>query len=175
MQGRFVVRTHRSREQWACENIIRQGGDPYMPMISERIKVKGRGFVQKARCLFPSYLFVQTNGQWHFLLGTFGVAEVLLVGKVPAVISERDIQALKDREIDGLIQLPSRPSKNKLIKGEPVRISSGLYSGFQGIYEGTATRDRERILLDYLGHKTRVLIGTSYLERVEGEENLPLR
>ena len=160
MQGWFVARTHYQRERWACENILRQLATPYTPKFAERIKV-GAHYEVKPRLLFPSYVFVKTyDGRWRFLLGTYGVMSVLMTGNEPALVLDRDIKALREREDgDGLISLPAldkKPDKPRL--GATVRLDGGMYSGYTGIYDGCDHKERERVLLDYLGRKTPVLL-----------------
>lgn len=167
-----VVRTQPNREAWAAENIIRQLAVPYLPRCAEKIKI-GNHYETKARLLFPGYIFVRTfDGRWRFLLGTYGVSSVVMTGSSPAVVQEAEIARIKACEdSDGLVHLPKllpdlydEEDHHRFKKGQPVRIKDGVYSGYEGIYEGCHAKDRERILLDYLGRKTRVLIGTEQLE-----------
>lgn len=167
MKGWVVVRTHSCREKWAAENISRQGARPYIPKIAERIKLRAHRheMITRVRPLFLSYVFVEVNGAWRFLLGTFGVAGVIMQGAFPALLKDKDIEALRQLEDeDGLIVLPKRPVERRFRPGTPVRISDGVYSGYKGIYDGVGPQERERVLLDYLGRKTSVLIGANLLE-----------
>jgi transcription antitermination factor NusG len=123
--------------------------------------------IERAKCVFPSYIFVRpVKGQWRFLLGTFGVAGVIMQGDVAARLPDKEIikiRALEDK--NGLVVFPSKPQNVGRFKvGDTVRISSGVYSGYVGIYDGTSPHEREKVLLDYLGRKTRILIGSECLE-----------
>lgn len=173
MKGWFVVRTHHKREPWACENISRQGADYYLPLIIENTRTsrkKGPAVVEaRPRSLFPGYVFVKTEGQWRFLLGTFGVIGVIMQGADPAVVPEQIIADLRAREdANGIIQLPGRPEglSSRFKVGDQVRVAEGPYSGYIGIYDGVKSKEREQVLLDFLGRKTRVLIGIEHLESV---------
>jgi transcription antitermination factor NusG len=166
MKGWFVVKTHHQREKWACENIARQGATFYLPQVLNRTRLRGRKTeAEGTRCLFPGYLFVKTAGQWRFLLGTFGVAAVIMQGQQPALLPDWEVDRLKNSEVDGLVVLPKEALMTERFKtGERVRVADGLFSGCTGIYEGSGPKECERVLLDFLGRKTAVLIGSQYLQ-----------
>lgn len=163
----IVARTQPTREKWASENIARQGYECYMPKVAVTRRIKGRAqqYVASAP-LFPRYLFVLTPGPWSFLLGTYGVVGVVMNGGKPAVIPAAIIGDLRKREgADGLVALPTVTADYK--KGQEVRIRDGVHAGIQGIYDGVGPQDRIRVLLDYLGRKTPVLIAGDHVEAVE--------
>lgn len=154
----IVAQTQPRRERWAAENVARQGYEFYMPHIQ---MVKGK--VVSAQPLFPRYLFIRTAGQWRFLLGTFGVTGVILNGEGPAVMPDRNIDELRQREnSDGMVMLPVAPRK-RFAQGDEIRVSGGAFAGLAGIYDDAAPQERAHVLLEYLGRKTRVLIGEDYL------------
>ena len=159
-----VAVTKSQRERWAAENVQRQGFDYYLPQtLSEPQPQRA----QKPECLFPRYLFVRTNGRWRCLLGTFGVIGLVMQGEAPATMTEETLERLKAREdANGFIRLPSDPQQ-KFRAGDAVRISSGSFSGCKGIYQRTDSKERARILLDYLGRRTPILIGEELLEAAE--------
>jgi transcriptional antiterminator RfaH len=170
MRTWVVARTQPNRAAWAAENILRQFAEPYLPRCLERVKVNGH-FEVRPKLLFPGYVFVRLlDGRWRFLMGTFGVASVIMMGNQPAVVQDSEIARIKAYEdIDGLIHLPDKEILAATFKqGSSVRITDGPYSGYVGVCEGTSVKDRERILLEYLGRKTRVLIGAAQLEQEEG-------
>lgn len=151
MSGWYVVRAKPNQENWAIENITRQGGEVYAPKIKERGKLK---------FLFPRYVFVRVvTQQWRFLLSTFGVSTVMMVGDRPAVVSDGELSRIRSTEVEGVVKLPNLQMK----VGDAIRITEGPYAGFTGLYAGCGPKDRERILLDYLGRKTPVLIDPKHL------------
>lgn len=165
MEGWLVARTRFAQERWACENIRRQAAEPYLPMILEQRLTNHRIMLQE-RCLFPGYVFVKTNGQWRFLLNTFGLLGVILSGAKPAVVAEKEISALRARENSaGYVVLPARASPpSRFSPGQRVRVAGGALSGYSGIYAGAGAKARQRVLLEFLGRKTPVLIGGEFLE-----------
>ena len=160
-----VARTKSQREKWAAENVARQGGEPYLPKTVVVKAVKGK----RTECeewLFPSYMFVKTfEGRWRFLRGTFGITSVVMCGESPAVMPEREILKLRQREDqDGLIR-PDIVIESQFKDGDAVRINSGSFSGYRGIYSHDASH-RVGVLLDFLGRKTPFIVPEEYLEAV---------
>jgi transcription antitermination factor NusG len=96
-----------------------------------------------------------------------------MTGNSPAIVQDAEIDRIKACEdADGLVHLPklmpelyADGDRPKFKKGQVVRVKEGVYSGYEGIYEGCGAKDREKILLEYLGRKTRVLIGVEQLEQ----------
>lgn len=172
LAGWLVVRTQHSREVWAAENIRRQEGEPYLPRVAERIK-RGALIEVRSKYLFPSYIFVKyVAGRWRFLLGTYGVNSVIMgTGNNPAVVADTEVAKLRACEdVDGLIRLPEwlpgeGVGEGRFRAGEAVRVNGGLYKGYEGLYVGQSAKDREKILLEYLGRKTSVLIDTDQLSK----------
>lgn len=163
----FVARTHARREKWAAENVVRQGFDYYLPKMAEPVRINGR-LELRSKFLFPSYIFVLTDGRWRFMLSTFGMLGVVMIGQGPATISENIIAELKKKENeDGLIILPKRPAYlEKFKSGQRVRVPSGPFSGYVGIYQGATDAERRHVLLEYMSRKIKVLIGDEVLEPV---------
>ena len=156
-----AARTKSQRERWAAENVARQGGVYYLPRLKPG---KLHPPAKPAPCLFPSYLFIQTDGQWRYLLGTFGISGLVMQGGAPAILPDATIAAIRAREgNDGLIRLPDTPM-NRVKAGDAVRVTDGAFSGFRGIYQNSGAQDRVKILLEYLGAQRTVLIGEEYLE-----------
>lgn len=160
----LVVRTKQHREQWAAENVSRVGFPKYyLPQYLRTVR-QGSMKVAKANVLFPSYLFVESDGRWRVLLSTFGVTGVVLQGENPAVFPQRAIDELRAREDEhGFVRLPEAP-KHKLVEGAAVRVRGGNFAGRNGIHAGNAANERVRVLLDFLGRKTPFLIAEDMLE-----------
>jgi transcriptional antiterminator RfaH len=162
----IVVRTKPNSEKWAALNLTRQGYDYYLPQI--RVERKHRGVsILKAEPLFRHYLFVTTDGRWYSLLSTFGISSVIMQGSKPAEMRDREIAALREREVDGYITLPPRPT-SQFQPGDRVRVKAGAYKHYEGICEGADAKARERVLLEYLGRKVPFLIPVADLEPIPG-------
>jgi transcriptional antiterminator RfaH len=155
----IVAKTKGNRERYAAENVHRQGYEFYLPML---VSYRGRGRLKHAIVtpVFPSYLFVQIEDTWRFLLGTFGVTSIILNGKAPAILPLSVVTALKKREDNGFYS----PAEMK--QGSQIRISSGSFIDTLGIYQGQSAKERALILMEFLGGKRTVEIDNECIELV---------
>jgi len=161
-----VARTKAQREHWAAENVARQGFEFYLPLTASTRPRRLSKASPKPECLFPRYLFVWTLGPWRSLLSTFGVTGLVMQGERPAILPEKAVEQLLGRTgPDGTVQLP-KASLERFAPGDEVRVNAGTFSGMRGVYQHHDQGDRARILLDFLGRKTRVLVGEDHLEPI---------
>lgn len=163
--GWIVAISKPSREYYAAENLARQDCDFYFPKIVEQV-MRGprrqRHRVEQLAPLFPRYIFVHIHHQWRFLLNTYGLVGVLMRGEEPHFASQRAIDDMRSRQDDeGIVHLPHL---KEIAQGDRVRITQGQFAGYQGIYQGMSSKDRQKVLLDYLGRKTPVLIARGLLQ-----------
>jgi transcription antitermination factor NusG len=156
----IVVRTRGGRENWALENATAQKFECYLPKILERVTFNDQK-LSVARPLFPSYMFVLAD-RWRVLLSTFGIVGIVMRGSEPDCLPNRVIHDLREREgDDGIIVLP----KPKAVLGpnSQVQILKGPFQGHAGVIANMRPHERARVLLDFLGRKTDVLIANSDL------------
>lgn len=157
-----VAKTKPCRERWAAENISRQGHEFYLPMISERMVIKRR-LTDRRSPLFPNYLFVRiTDNDWRYLLGTFGIQKPLLDAEGPAKIPDAIIERIRQTEKSGIVQLPEKGPQ--FVYGQRVKVHLPTGQVELGIYQGASVKERVNVLLNILGHKTRVEIASDQLE-----------
>jgi transcription antitermination factor NusG len=165
-QSWFVVRTQPFRERWAAENCYRQGAETYLPQVEETTKILTSGRMittLRPKPLFPGYLFVRTIGyQWRFLLGTFGVIDLIANASGPSRVKHSVIEDLKQRERNGCVQLPKPAAR--FSPDDPVRPNEGAFEGLVGLVEGYASAKRVQVLLDFLGRKVSVLFAEEQLD-----------
>lgn len=159
----LVGRTRPRQERVAAFNCDRQGVEAYLPLIMERNVIsRGRLYRSRLSPLFPGYLFIRTL-QWRFLLGTFGLIDLIRSNEKPIPVSPDIIDDLKQREADGMVQLPDVP-KNMFHADDRVRVIDGPFTGKLGLVAGYTAIERVRVLLDLLGRKVPVLIAEGQLE-----------
>ena len=153
----YVVQTQANAENKVVAHLLRQGFATYLPRYLKRRRHARRIDVVTAP-LFPRYLFVEIDTavqRWRSIFSTVGVSRLICNGQLPAPVSQRVIDLLKNREnTSGLIQL-DRP---KFKIGDKIRILEGAFYDCLGIYDGMSDRQRVEILLDLLGRKVRVLL-----------------
>jgi transcriptional antiterminator RfaH len=149
-----VINTHPSREALALEHLDRQNFEAYCPLISKRLKQAHR-YVDVARPLFPSYLFVRVapeRNQWRPVLSTIGVRTVIRFGERLGWVDNAFIEALKLREKDGLIARPESPFE----VGQQVRVAGGPFDGVIATIITVSEKDRLIVLMEILNRKVQV-------------------
>lgn len=140
---------------------LRQAGfETYAPRFRERVARGGRKVV-RTPLLFPGYLFVLIELQWHTARWSFGVTRLVMNGAAPAAVPDGVIAQLKEREVRGLIELPRPP---KFHPGDRVRILHGPFAGHVGLYAGMKPRERVEVLLALLGGSSRVTLAADAVE-----------
>jgi transcriptional antiterminator RfaH len=144
-----VARTESQREATARRFLGAQGFECYLPVI-QLPPLPGRG-VRRIAPLFPGYLFVHIELQWYAVKPTFGIRGGLIMdGAVPGKIADSVIDEIRQREVAGVVKLPA-PSRFK--RGQKVRIVRGPFEGRDGLYDGQAPNERERVLLSLFGQR----------------------
>ena len=161
----MVVTTHPSREEYATQNLERQGFTVYYPRIIKRVSHARRTY-DAARPLFPSYLFVANSAlgatRWRSLLSTFGVRTLVRRGEIPSLISNDFIASLKAREVEGVLRLPERP----YAVGQEVRIQGGAFNGLVGTILELRENQRIVVLMRLLNQQSKVLLTADGLSPV---------
>jgi transcriptional antiterminator RfaH len=142
---------------------LRQAGyEIYVPRLREPRTAHGRK-VTRTPLLFPGYLFVWIELQWHAARWSPGVVRLVMNGAGPAAVPEGVIADLKGRETGGLIDLPQPP---KFRTGDRLRVTSGPFAGHVGLYAGMRPRERVEVLLAILGGSQRVTLAVDAVEAV---------
>src|SRR5262245_42886179 len=155
----IVLRTRAQREAWALENIILKGFDAYLPRVLER-QHQQRQKLAVAVPLFPTYMFCLVD-RWRDLLSIFGVVGVVMRGTEPDFVPNRIIADIRARETDGLVVLPKPPQT--IGANSQVRVTKGAFRDHIGIVAGMREHERCKVLIDFLGRKTDVLISKADL------------
>jgi transcriptional antiterminator RfaH len=140
---------------------LRQAGfEVYAPRLRERRTANGRKVV-RTPLLFPGYVFVFVQLQWHTARWAPGVVRLVMVGDTtPAAVPDSVIAALKARERGGLIELPRRP---RFRPGDRVRVLHGPFIGHIGLFAEMKPRERVEVLLGLLGGQ-RVTLAADAVE-----------
>ena len=151
-----VVRSLPKREVFAAERLrMDQGFEVFLPLVQTK---------RASQPLFSGYFFCRIVEQWRSINSTFGVLCLVRVGDCPARCPDHEVEALKSMIVGGFVRLPGAvepAAKRKIAIGAQVRVASGPFGGWRGLYAGQSTKDRERILLNLLGGPRPVLIPSS--------------
>ena len=145
------------RERLALHCLKLSGFETYVPRIKERRTVRGRKASGIAP-LFPSYVFVLIQLQWHEARWAPGVSALVMDGtRRPARVPDAVIADLRGRERGGLIKLPPPPKPvAAFTAGDELQVRSGPFTGLHGLYAGMAPRERVFVLLRMLGGERTV-------------------
>lgn len=149
----YVAATQPSRERYARDRLEAQAFSVFLPECVEVIRHAHK--VTKRRApLFPGYLFVQVDverARWRAINGTPGVVCLLSAGDYPSPVPEGIVEEIAARcdLAGGAIKMPD-PYDVPFRRDEPVRVKTGPFAGFSGVFVA-ASRDRVRLLLDILG------------------------
>lgn len=158
-----VVLTHAHAEEKAELNLRRQGYAVFFPRYRKRRRHARRIEIVSAP-LFPRYVFVlvdRAKQRWRAIGSTFGVAYLVCHGDEPAVVPDKVIAELQEREdSEGLVNLDAP----MFTPGASVRVRSGAFGDSLGLFEGMTDRERVAVLLDLLGRKVRVVMGVEAIE-----------
>ena len=135
-------------EAIAQHHLGRQGYETYLPRFIQKI-----GNETKIKVLFPRYIFVRIELQWHVIRSTRGVTKLIMREATPALLPDKIIDNLKKREDKGFVMLEEPP---KFSVGEKVRVVNSALFGYIGIYQGMKDTERARVLIEFLGQKVPV-------------------
>ncbi len=160
----MVLTTHPSREEYATQNLERQGFTVYYPRIIKRVS-HARRIYDTVRPLFPSYVFVAYSPQlarWRALMSTYGVRSVVRNGETPSLIGNDFVASLKAREVEGVLRLPAKPYS----VGQEVRIQGGAFDGLVGTILELRENQRIVVLMRLLNQQSKVLLSADGLSPV---------
>jgi transcriptional antiterminator RfaH len=77
-------------------------------------------------------------------------------------VADRIIDELRQREVEGAVELPTR----ELRCGDAVRITRGPFRELEGLFAGQAPHERVAILLSLLGGQQRVTLARDAVEAI---------
>jgi transcriptional antiterminator RfaH len=152
------------RREAAAQHFLQLAGyRVYLPRL--RLVRSSRGHKIETRPpLFPAYLFVWISEGWWQARWCPHVIRLLAAGRDgPMHVSDAIVDAIKSREISGLVELPKREGFKP---GDSVRILQGPLQGLCGLYAGMRPHERVLVLLALLGGQQRVELARDAVEVV---------
>ena len=156
MRDWFAIHTHVRSEFIAQQNLERQGYSTYLPLF-RTTRSHARKIEVVSVPLFPRYIFVGLRrgmDGWSKIKYSRGVTNIVSFGLKPAIVSQKILQCLRDREDDsGFVNF--RHNKN-LIPGDKVNIIEGFFAQNSGVIEKISGNDRVSVLLDLLDRQFRL-------------------
>ena len=145
----LLVYTKPREEQKANENLKKQGFETFLPqIISSNVESEDKPLVP----VFPRYIFAKINlhlENWTLINSTFGVSKIVMFSDKLTPIPEHIIDLMKSKL--------SKPSVYKEYteevdykEGEEVTIKEGRFAGLDAIFLSRKSKDRVRLLLQFL-------------------------
>ena len=147
----------------ATRNLERQGFRSFVPMTGETRRV-GAKTQSRQRPLFPGYAFVALDGArgpWRAINSTQGVNRLVAFGGQPQPVPRGLVEQIALRCDDGGVMQPSPD----LAPGDKVQVVQGPFADVIADVAAMPSERRVWILLDLMGHKTRVQVDCCALKR----------
>jgi transcriptional antiterminator RfaH len=147
------------REQLALHCLSLHGFETYLPRLRDRRVRFGRK-IELRPPLFPGYVFLAIQLQWHAARWAPGVIGLIMADGAPARVPDRVIDEIRAREVDGAVDLPWDGPRC----GDRVRILRGPFNGHLAVFADMRPRERVEILLRLLGGQQRVTLARKDIE-----------
>jgi len=145
----YVIQTKPGNERRAEINLSNQEIETFVPLYESHQYCQGR-VVQKIKPLFSNYLFAKLDIDIHYykVKWTRGVSKILGIGNGPIPISEKVIQAIRERMGENnLVKMD-----DGLKEGNLVRFISGPFKDLMGVFDKKMSDGkRVRVLLSLIG------------------------
>ena len=160
----FLAQLKPNSARIAERNLARQGFTTFLPLAEETRQRSGK-FVTAMRPLFPGYIFVTfdvARGVWRAVNSTYGITRLVSFGKEPTAVPLDLVSQLMLRcDAKGRLLPP------KLLKpGDQVTLTQGPLTNFVAKVEKIAPDRRVWVLMEIMGGRTRVAVGTDQLRAV---------
>jgi len=159
----FAIQAKTSGERLAEASLAQLGLETLLP-LRRRNPAGWRARHNPIKALFPGYLFARFCVSTHLRAATFarGVLRVVSTRETPLPVEEPIIESLRGRmDASGCVALDVEPFR----RGEIVRIITGPFEGWQGVFDGRlGDAQRLVILLEALQHG-RLVVRTDWVER----------
>jgi len=160
MEHWYTLYTKPHKEQQVSNFLESKGYKTYLPTIS--VRKNGR---EKTVPFFSCYLFVRMNTSLDFspIGWTPGLRVIVSFGGHPAAVPEDAISMMRER----LSQMQESGYPRHLFRlGERVVVRSGPLRDFEAVFDRSlSSRDRARVLVDFLGRWTPCEVEIDSLEK----------
>ena len=145
----LLVYTKPKEEQKANENLKKQGFETFLPQI---IPSNLKNEISSLVPVFPRYIFVKVNlylENWTLINSTFGVSKIVTFSDNLTPIPEQIIDLLKSK-LDKPHIYKEYTEEVDYKEGEEVTIKDGKFAGLDAIFLSRKSKDRVRLLLQFL-------------------------
>ena len=161
-----LVYTKSKEENKANENLLNQGFDTFLPLISPNNKNINKDTLVP---VFPRYLFAKINldqSNWTKINSTSGVRNIVMFSdrftSIPTYIIE-GIQSKLDKT--GVYRENISTEDYKM--GDRVSIKEGRFAGLDAIFLSKKSKDRVRLLLKLLNTTVHAEVDNAHIGQKE--------
>ena len=152
----YALHVKPHKERLVHDGLSAKEMELYYPVIKKK-PVNPRS--RKEQPFFPGYLFVQLNLEMagnNALKWTEGAYGLVEFGGEPAAVPDILIGELQSQISD--IEMKGDLNTVKLKSGDPVRIVTGPFDGYEAIFDShLAANDRIQVMLTFLKAQTKKL------------------
>jgi transcriptional antiterminator RfaH len=160
----YVIQTKPANEHRVEAHLSNQEIAAFLPMLETFHYLNGK-MIPKIKPMFPSYLFAKLDIQaaYYRVKWTRGVNKILGNGGEPVPVSEKVIQALRQRMGEkNVVRLD-----DDLEKGSVVQFTSGPFKDLTGVFDKKMSDGgRVRILLNLIGVDASVQVSRYQIRKV---------
>lgn len=156
-QSWFLVHVKSRSEKVSAVHIDQLGLHAFCPQIKQN-KIIRRVRREVVVPLFPGYIFVKFDPQFHYRAVQYatGVRRVVTFGDTFARVDSSTIEAMRARIIQGCFQVTNNSSFQP---GQKVRIHDGPLQGLEAVFEcEMSDRRRVTLLLETVAYQARVVV-----------------
>jgi transcriptional antiterminator RfaH len=158
MQQWFVLNT-KPKKEFHVEKIFLEAG---FRIYNPKLMLGGRIVP-----FFPGYAFIEFDfpEQYRLVKYTRGVKRIVGNEYGPIQVGEEVVEAIKSREIDGLIELEKYGKEPRA--GDEIEVMEGPLKGLKGIFQKEVSgKDRVMILMNYVNYQARMIVEKKKLRRI---------
>ena len=163
MNDWLIIKTKRSKEFWAKENLVRQNFQVYIPLTYRIKKIFNKIKTIKSP-LFEGYIFIKSDSidsKLFKINNTFGVSSVISFSNKKSLLSGKYIEKLKLLEdSNGII---STSKFKKLVEGKFYKILYGPFKGLNGIFHQALNNKNFILILKILGKDLHLKLPKNYI------------
>ena len=158
MKNWYVLNTKPKKEMQVEKIFLEAGFEIYNPKIRQDDRISP---------FFAGYAFLrfQYPEEFRLVKYTRGVKKVVGNQMGPTPIPEEMIEQIKEREVDGVIELEKYGEEPEV--GDEIQIMEGPLKGLTGIFKREMTQsERVLILLNYVAYQGQLIIEKKKLKKI---------
>jgi transcription antitermination factor NusG len=155
-------------EKKVAGQLIERRISHYLPVRKEVRRWSDRRMTIMAP-LFPGYVFVRCSIEQRFAItGLPGVVRFVSTGVAPAIIPDAEFERLRE-----LLDLRSVEAHDYLQPGKRVRLTGGVFDGFEGTYVRDRGKLRAIVAIDWLQRSVIVDVEACEVQPASSRAALP--